>query len=222
MKILGINGSPVKGGNVDVLIRKVIEGAKSEIQDARCKIQDSGCKIQEKIVYLDDLKITPCKSCESVPDTVICSYQDDMEKIYPKVLTYDLFVFGSPVYFDSVSAQMKLFVDRCNCIRPLRRKSEGFFEKDGEYYFDKSRIYKFNRKRKGIIILVAGKRQRFDCALSLLKGLFKWVGIEFYEKILYSHDSFEIGKVEEDKEVLEKAFPLGKRLAETFRETQGT
>lgn len=201
MKILGINGSPVKGGNVDVLIKKVIEGAKGKGQGARVKGQG-------EVVYLDDMKITPCKSCELVPDSVICSYQDDMDKIYPKILTYDLFVFGSPVYFDSVSAQMKLFVDRCNCLRPLRRR------KDGEYYFDKSRIYKFNRKRKGIIILVAGKRQRFDCALSLLKGLFKWIGIEFYEKILYSHDSFEIGKVKEDKEILEKAFLLGKRLAE--------
>lgn len=186
---------------MDLLIRKVIEGAKSEIRDSRFKIQG-------EVVYLDDLKITPCKSCELVPDSVICNYQDDMNKIYQKILTYDYFVFGSPVYFDSVSSQMKLFVDRCNCLRPLRRR------KDGEYYFDKSRIYKFKGKRKGVIVLVAGKRQRFDCALTVLKGFFKWVGIEFYEKILYSHDSFEIGKVKEDKEVLEKAFLLGKRLKE--------
>ncbi len=194
---------------MDLLIRKVMEGAKSKGQGSRVRGQDARYKMQGEIVHLDDLRIGPCKSCESVPeDPVICCYHDDMDKLYPKVLTYDLFVLGSPVYFDSISSQMKLFVDRCNCLRPLRRKM------DGEYYFDKNRISKLNRKRKGIIVLVADKRQRFDCALTVLKGFFKWAGIEFHEKILYSHDSYQIGKVREDKEVLEKAFILGERLAE--------
>jgi len=201
MKILGICGSPWKGGNVDLLIREVIEGVK-------VKMQDAGCKIQEKIVYLDDLKIKPCKSCEVVPEHEICSIDDDMDKLYPLILTCDLFVLGSPVYFDSVSAQMKLFVDRCNCLRPLRKKE------DGGFFFDRSKISESKEKRRGAIVLVAGKRQRFDCALTVLKGFFKWVGIEFFEKFLYSHDTFEIGKVKEDKEALDKAFFLGKKLAE--------
>lgn len=200
MRILGINGSPVKGGNVDLIIRKVIQGAKSRMQDSRGEIQDD-------IIYLDDFEIKPCKSCEVLPESDICTYHDGMDRIYPLILKSDLFVLGSPVYFDSVSAQMKLFIDRCNCLRPLRKNREG-------HYFDKSRIEKGRVKRIGAIVLVGGRRQRFNCALTVLKGFFNWVGIDFFEEILYSHNDFEIGKVGENKEALKNAFILGKKLVE--------
>jgi hypothetical protein len=60
---------------------------------------------------------------------------------------------------------------------------------------------------------VGGKRQRFDLALSVLKGFFKWTEIEFFDKILYSHDGWEIGGAKKDKDVLKKAFEAGQKIA---------
>ena len=188
MKILGISGSPIKNGNVDLLIQQVLKGAGSD-----------GAKTE--IIYLNELKISPCRSCGKNPEPRFCFIKDDMEKVYAKLKSSDVLVLGSPIYFDTVSAQMKLFLDRCNCLTPLVKKKN-------RYSF-KSRLKK---KRKGIIILVAGEKQRFDYALIPLLGFFKWASVKYVDKILYSHNYFEKGKVKANKKVMQDAFDLGRRL----------
>lgn len=198
MKALGINGSPVKGGNVDILIQEVIKGIRKKGSENK--------EFEDKTFYLDDLKIMPCKSCGKAPsEPDLCLYHDDMDLVYPELLSSNFFILGSPIYFDSVSAQMKLFIDRCNCFRPLTKK------KDGTYYF-KQQDRVLSTPRKGVIILVGGVRQRFDLALSVLKGFFKWVDIEFFDQILYSHEDWEKGGVKKEKEVLRKAFQIGQKI----------
>jgi len=188
MKVFGISGSPVKKGNVDLLIQQVLKGAKSK-----------GAKTE--IIYLDKLNISPCKSCGKNPEPEFCFIKDDMEIVYSKLKNSDVVVLGSPIYFDTISAQMKLFLDRCNCITPPVKRNNR--------YIFKSRL---KRKRKGIIILVAGEKQRFDYALSSLKGFFIWANIKFVDKITYAHNFFEKGKVKEDKKIMQKAFDLGRKL----------
>lgn len=198
MKVLGINGSPIKGGNVDILIQEMIKGIKGK------GIEEE--KVEEKIFYLDDLKIMPCKSCgKAPPEPDLCLYHDDMDLLYPELLSSNFFILGSPIYFDSVSAQMKLFVDRCNCFKPLTTNEDGIYS-----FVHRKEV--LSSPRKGIIILVGGKRQRFDLALSILKGFFKWTEIKFFDKILYSHDDWEIGGVKKDKDVLRKAFETGRKM----------
>lgn len=199
MKVLGINGSPVKGGNVDILIKEVIRGAKEK------EAIDKAMK--DKTFCLDELEIMSCKSCgEAPPEPDLCLYHDDMDLIYPELLSSNFFILGSPIYFDSVSAQMKLFVDRCNCFRPLAKRA------DGTYHFE-GRAKALASPRKGVIILSGGVRQRYDLALSVLKGFLKWADIEFSDKIFYSHEDWEKGGVKKDKEVLEEAFEMGRKLA---------
>ena len=188
MKVLGISGSPIKNGNVDILIKQVLKGAGSK-----------GAKTE--ILYLDKLKISPCKSCGKNPEPEFCFIKDDMEKVYTVLKSSDVLVLGSPIYFDTVSAQMKLFLDRCNCLTPVVKKKN-------RYSF-KSRLKK---KRKGVIILVAGEKQRFDCALIPLLGFFKWANVKYLGKILYAHNYFEKGRVKEDKKTMQKAFDLGRKL----------
>ena len=196
MKVLGINGSPVKGGNADILIQEVIRG----IREERVEVG----KTEEKTFYLDDLKIMPCKSCgEAPPEPDLCLYHDDMDLIYPELLSSNFFVLGSPIYFDSVSAQMKLFVDRCNCFKPLTTNEDGIYS-----FTHRKEV--LSSPRKGVIILVGGKRQRFDLALSVLKGFLKWAEIKFFDKILYSHDGWEIGGVKRDKDFLKRAFEISR------------
>ena len=188
VKVLGISGSPITNGNVDLLIQQVLKGAQSK-----------GGKTE--ILYLDKLNISPCKSCGKNPEPKFCIIKDDMEKVYAKLKSSDALILGSPIYFDTVSAQMKLFLDRCNCLTPLVKKRN-------KYIF-KSRLRK---RRKGIIILVAGEKQRFDYALIPLLGFFKWASVKYVDKILYSHNYFEKGKVKANKKVMQDAFDLGRRL----------
>lgn len=188
MKALGISGSPIRSGNVELLIKQVLKGAQSK-----------GGKTE--ILYLDKLNISPCKSCGKNPEPGFCFIKDDMEKVYSELKSADAFILGSPIYFDTISAQMKLFLDRCNCLTPLVKKRN-------KYIF-KSRLKK---KRRGIIILVAGEKQRFDYALIPLLGFFKWANVKYVDKILYAHNYFEKGRVKEDKKVMQKAFDLGRIL----------
>jgi len=72
----------MKGGNVDLLIQKVIQSCKEK----KGKRQEAkGNKINTEIVYLDDLKIIPCKSCGVLPQKGFCIYHDYMEKASHKL-----------------------------------------------------------------------------------------------------------------------------------------
>jgi len=69
-------------------------------------------------IYLNDLHVKPCQSCGVDPHPKYCLFDDDMQLIYNALESNDVIVLGSPVYFDTVSAQVKLVIDRCNCLMP--------------------------------------------------------------------------------------------------------
>ncbi|MCR4398229.1 MAG: flavodoxin family protein [Firmicutes bacterium] len=99
MYVLAVVGSPRKGGNTDVLVDRVLEGAASVGADARK-------------VYLGDLDIAPCRGCLSCERTGECVQRDDMAWLYDEVVRADALVLGTPVYWWGPSAQLKVFVDR--------------------------------------------------------------------------------------------------------------
>jgi len=102
LKVCGIVGSPKKNGNVDLLVSELLRGAESQ-----------GAATHK--IYLNDLRIKPCQSCGVDPSPKYCIYDDDMKTIYDALEEWDAIALGSPVYFDTVSAQVKLVIDRCNC-----------------------------------------------------------------------------------------------------------
>ena len=190
MRILTISGSPVDGGNVEVLLEQTCKGAESK-----------GATYSS--IHLNDLEILPCQACGKSPEPKFCFYADGMGLVYDKLATCDILVLGSPIYFDSLSAQTKLFIDRCNCIRPPGEIKQGdFVLKNG-----------FKKERKGAIVLVGGKRGEFELALSVLKGFFKWANFRLVDSLIYKHDDWEVGEVKNNKEMTKRAFDLGKRLA---------
>lgn len=103
MKVVGTVGSPRKGGNTDVLVSAVLEGAGSV-----------GAAVEK--IYLGDLRIDFCDSCETCiqadPNADYCFKEDDMRDLYPKIAQADCLLVGTPVYFFSLSAQTKVFLDR--------------------------------------------------------------------------------------------------------------
>ncbi len=99
MKVLGIMGSPRVGSNSDILLDQALEGAAS-----------AGAEV-EKII-LDRKKISGCKDCKKCNETGICAIKDDMQDIHKKILEADAIIHSVPVYFWSMTAQMKAYLDR--------------------------------------------------------------------------------------------------------------
>jgi multimeric flavodoxin WrbA len=100
--ILVLMSSPRKKGNSATLAGKIADGAESQ-----------GAKTET--VFLHELDIAPCQSCYACQkqDSTGCAIDDDMQKLYPKLIRADSWVIASPVYWFNMSAQAKLFMDRC-------------------------------------------------------------------------------------------------------------
>jgi multimeric flavodoxin WrbA len=190
LKVCGIVGSPCKNGNVDLLVSEVLKGAASKGAET--------CKF-----YLNDMKIKPCQSCEVDPYPKHCLYTDDMEQIYDALENSDAIVLGSPVYFDTVSAQTKLMIDRSNCLMPYVKKA------DGTFGFDR----RIKRLKKGVFVVVSGKEQELGSILTTVKGFFVWTNTEFVETISYPHDDNELGNVKKDTQKMRQAFDIGVQIS---------
>ena len=189
MKVCGIVGSPKKNGNVDLLVSEVLRGTESQ-------------GVTTHKIYLNDLKIKPCQSCGADPSPKYCIYDDDMKTIYDALEKCDAIVLGSPVYFDTVSAQVKLVIDRCNCLMPYVKRS------DGTSGFER----RIKKRKKGVFIAVAGADQEFDTIQVTAKGFFNWANIDLVEALLYHHVDDALGGVKGEKNELSKAFEIGARL----------
>ncbi len=72
------------------------------------------------------MNIRPCTSCRTCVTTGRCSIDDDMTRIIvPKLLSADIVVVATPVYFNNVSACTKAFIDRTWCLRGKLRNKVG-------------------------------------------------------------------------------------------------
>jgi multimeric flavodoxin WrbA len=104
MKILAIMGSPHgMRGNTGRLLEEVLTGVK----------QGDG---EVEMIDLATEKVQPCVSCDVCHKTGTCHLKDDFESIKAKLLACDGFIFASPNYIHSVTAQLKALFDRCTTI----------------------------------------------------------------------------------------------------------
>ena len=114
-KVLVISSSPRKGGNSDLLCDKFIQGA-----------NESGNNVEK--VYLKDKRINYCSGCGFCVENGYngCSQNDDMGELLEKLLVADAVVLATPVYFYSMCAQMKVFIDRC-CAKYTKILNKEFY-----------------------------------------------------------------------------------------------
>jgi multimeric flavodoxin WrbA len=115
MKILGIVGSPRKGGNTEILMGETLRVA-----------QEAGCETE--MFRMSEKRVAPCDACATCFETGSCVVQDDMQELYSMLDRADGIIIGSPVYFGSVSAQAKAIMDRMCCLlmrRALKDKVAG-------------------------------------------------------------------------------------------------
>jgi len=98
--VIGVAGSPRKNGNSATLMRAVLKGA------AR-----AGAETKE--VYLDGLALRGCQGCDVCSPRGNCILNDELTPVLEELRRADGWVLASPIYYDSVSGQMKTFFDRC-------------------------------------------------------------------------------------------------------------
>ncbi len=110
-KALVILGSPRKKGNSAILASHIARGAKR-----------AGATVET--VFLHGLNIAPCNSCYACQKVKSrgCAIKDAMQEVYPKLLAAEAWVIASPVYWFTMSAQMKIFMDRCFALPAYAKK----------------------------------------------------------------------------------------------------
>ena len=189
MKVLGIAGSPRRGGNTDLLLGEVMKGAASR-----------GAKV--KTIVLSDLTIAPCEHCDFCLAKGNCKIQDDMQMVYRELEQADRIVLASPIHFMGVTAQTKAMIDRCQAL--WARK-----------YVLKIPPLGNKRERKGLFISVGGREvsNLFEPTLVIVKTLFRILDIIYAGELLFPGVD-EKGAIAKQPDALRQTFLAGKKLVE--------
>jgi len=97
---MAIVGSPRKGSNVDILIDRVIEGAKSK----------TDVDVEKVYIYESDIKYcTGCGAHSILQGAKDCPLEDDMADILKRMQKADVLIFGSPNHGRTISAGLTNF-----------------------------------------------------------------------------------------------------------------
>ena len=100
-KVLIISSSPRKGGNSETLAAAFARGA-----------QEAGNQVET--VYLREKQYGFCKGCFACLKLGHCVIKDDAVEVVARMYDADVLVFATPVYYYSVSGQLKTMLDRAN------------------------------------------------------------------------------------------------------------
>jgi multimeric flavodoxin WrbA len=187
MKVLGILGSPRLEGNSDILLEQALAGAK-----------DTGADVEK--IALCQKKISGCLNCEKCNETGVCVINDDMPEIHKKILEADAIIHSGPVYFWSMTAQMKAYLDRW-C---------AFFDADWNWH----KAYSTQMKGKGIgLITVCGDPDvsAGNPIVHSFKSTCDFTGLHWLGAVQASASSK--GEIAENEKAKQEAYDLGKKSA---------
>ncbi len=187
MRVLGIAGSPRRGGNTDLLMAEVLKGAKSR-----------GAEI--KTIILSELDIAPCQHCDACFETGKCKFDDDMQMVYQELERADRIVLASPIHFMGVTAQAKAIIDRCQALWARRHKLN--LPPLGD-----------RRPRKGLFVSVGGRKvaNLFEPALATVKAFFASLDISYAGEVAFSGID-DKGAITKHPDALKQAYLAGQKL----------
>jgi multimeric flavodoxin WrbA len=185
-KILLVMGSPRKEGNSATLAKQVAAGAEA-----------GGAEVES--FTLHGMNIQPCTACNACREenSKGCVIDDDMEVLYSKLRQADALVISSPIYWFTVSAQTKLFMDRWYALGG-----------PGEEYAA------FAGKRIGIVLTYADVDPFTSGAVNALRTFqdaFNYVGAEIVGMVYGS--ASEAGEIARNRDLMGEAYELGKKLS---------
>lgn len=182
MNIVQINGSPRKDGNSTILGRAVVEGA----------ISCGAMALPE--IYIEKIKFRGCQNCGGCNDSGICIVKDDMQTAYSILREADIWVFNTPIYFDTISGQLKLFYDRLFCFS--KKKLEG------------------QRKAAFAIAYEMERNDNYVANMKVYQDYLKWFSDFTESNVVQAWGMAKHGDILKCPEFIEEAKRLGKKLAE--------
>lgn len=172
-KILAIVSSPRKGGNSEMLVDRFVEGA-----------QESGHSVEK--ICLREKKIAPCIACEAcLRNGGTCVQKDDMADILQKIIDADTIVLSTPVYYYSISAQLKAMIDRT--------LAGGGKMKGKEFYF---------------IATAADGKNAMECTMNDMQGFVRCIPGSTVRGKVYG-SAFGVGEIK-GKPAMDEAYECGK------------
>jgi multimeric flavodoxin WrbA len=197
MKVLGIYGSPRKGGNTDLLLDEVLRGAKSagaEVSTIRC------C----------ELNMAGCVECGGCNDTGECVVDDDMQLVYPRLSESQIIFIASPMFFYGITSQAKAVIDRCQamwCRRMLNKTPK------------ERRTYD---KGQGYLIAVGATKgaNLFEGAQLVAKYFFDALDMS-YDGGIFVKSVDDKGEIVKHPDALKDAFELGRDAVAKCRALAG-
>lgn len=179
-KILILNGSTRAKSNTAALVEAFTSGAE-------------GAGHSVKNFNVSKMNIHGCLGClggGKNPDSP-CVQKDDMEKIYPAFKEADIIVFASPLYFWSVTAQLKTAMDRTFALVEGAQNSQ-------------------IKNNKGCVMLIAAadsNKENFASVLCLYENMLEYMGWKDHGHI-FAGGVMHIGDIK-DKPEIEDARRLG-------------
>ena len=194
-KIIAIYGSPRRRGNTALLLQKAVQGARA-----------SGDMVDE--VILRDLKMSPCLEIYGCKETGRCVIQDDFQILYDQVLASNGIMLASPIFFYTVSAHTKIFMDRCQSLWVKK------------YWLDKRTYGEEESKRKALFISVGATKGKklFDGVLLSIRYFLDALDATLDQALVLRGLDFE-GDVLKHPKYLEEAYRAGKGLSHALRNT---
>ncbi|MHB9094027.1 MAG: flavodoxin family protein [Eubacteriales bacterium] len=222
MKVFAVNGSFRKEGNTDIIIDKLLEGAKS-----------GGAEVEK--VFVDDLHINSCQGCLECRQEGVCRQEDGLGGIVAKIEEADAIIVGSPIYGNYMTGQLKILLDRLMGVISRITYVPGGGIKS---------ITRLNPKKRNVISVLTAGAPTPECADDTLKLLRRMLGSltngGFMEEVIAvginakgaivfpkeewilvarkygvgDTESYAEKAMDRNRDVLERAYELGQKLAE--------
>ena len=193
--ITAIYGSPRRQGNTSRLLQQAVSGAR-----------DRGATVTE--IVLRDIKIAPCMEIYGCTEAGQCVIQDGFQPVRDSILASDGIMLASPIFFYTVSAHTKIFMDRCQSLWVKK------------YWIDDLQKGQWVSKRQGLFISAGAThgKKLFDGALLTVRYFFDVIDTALWRSLLYRGLDFE-EDVLEHPDYLETSYTAGQTLATLLNRT---
>ncbi len=182
-KIVILKGSPRVNGNSATLADQVAAG-----------VRKAGAQVETFMLH--NMDISPCDGCDTCLETGgVCVIKDDMQTLYQLLRGADAILLASPIYWFTISAQLKACIDRWYAMQ-----IPGGHELSGKAF--------------GIVLTYGDSDPYTSGAINAIytfQSIFRYLKADLRGMVYGTAN--EIGDAAKQPELMEKAFQLGLKLA---------
>jgi multimeric flavodoxin WrbA len=192
-RIVAVYGSPRRNGNTSTLLKQAVAGAR-----------EAGAQVEE--IVLRDLKLSACLEIYSCKTEGECRIRDDYQRVRDTVLSGAGLMLASPIFYYTVSAHTKAFMERFHSVWVK------------QHWIEKDAPALPAARRKGLFIAAGATRGRklFDGTLLSIRYFFDTLDMDLWKALLYRGLEFE-QDAQSRPDYLAEAFSTGKELAESLQ-----